>query len=209
MDPLKGFREIFRKDWKLFLGVNVFYFGIVLIGALVALLYPEAQRGLLSAVSQGLTTGPMAPLGDAYGSGQVLKAAVMTFLFNFFVGTIAEITVPSLIFPPWALFMGLLRSFIWGLILVVPSGDLTFGRLLPHYGTLLLEGEAYVVAIFACLRQIGALVWPDRFGETSRLRAYLHAVVDNLKLLAVVAVILALAALYEAWEVIFFAGILK
>jgi hypothetical protein len=35
------------------------------------------------------------------------------------------------------------------------------------------------------------------------------AIVDNIKLLPVVALLLAVSALYEAWEVMFFAGVIK
>ena len=106
--------------------------------------------------------------------------------------------------------MGLIRSLMWGIMLVVPmEGIYPFGRALPHYLTLLLEGEAYVVAIFACVRQIKAIFKPKDFGTESRPKAYLQAILDNGKLLLVVALLLAISALYEAWEVMYFAGIIK
>ena len=200
---------IFRKDWKLFLAVNVFFFGTVLVGAVIALLSPSTQGAVIDIAAKGLTSGPFSGIGSTYESGNILGAALVTFVFNFFVGTLVDITVPSVIFPPWALFMGLIRALLWGIALVVPYGSLTPARLVPHYLTMLLEGEGYVVAIFACVRQIFAILDPQRFGEKSRWKAYLHAVVDNLKLLPVVALLLAVSALYEAWEVMFFAGILK
>jgi hypothetical protein len=72
-----------------------------------------------------------------------------------------------------------------------------------HYVTMLIEGEAYVIAIFASTRLIEALVWPSRFGESSRASAYVKAIIDNFKLLIVVAIILAIGALYEAFELLF------
>lgn len=209
MDLLKRYREIFRKDRSLFIAVNVFYFGLVLAGGVIALASPSTQKSMLDLVTAGLQTGPMLSVSKAYASGDVLRAAWMTFATNLFLGTIIQITLPSLIVAPWALFMGAVRALMWGIMLLVPYGNLTFGRLAPHYLTLLLEGEAYVVAIFACVRQIKAAIKPEEYGQKSRLQAYLVAAFDNILLLVVVALILAVAAIYEAWEVMFFAGIIK
>ena len=77
---------------------------------------------------------------------------------------------------------------------------------MPHYLTLLLEGEAYVEAIFACLRQVNVLFKLGSIPEGQRLKAYLPTLLDNVKPLAVVAPVLAVAAFYGAREVIFFQG---
>ncbi len=210
MKIISDIRAIFKKDWKLFLMTNAFYFGLVLIGALIALADPQAQHSLYDLSRTGLSSGPLSSVADAYHSANVPYAAAVTFVSNLILGTLIEITIPSLIFPPWALFMGLVRSLIWGIMLVVPmDGILPLGRVVPHYLTLLLEGEAYVVAIFACVRQIKALVKPQAFGTDDRLKAYARSIVDNGKLLLVVALLLAISALYEAWEVMYFAGIIK
>ncbi len=126
------------------------------------------------------------------------------------LGTIVEITIPSLLIPIWAPIMGMVRALIWGLVLVVPvPGALPLERLLPHYLTMFLEGEAYVVAIFACLRQVKVLLRLGSIPAERRIKTYAASIVDNIKLLPVVALLLAVSALYEAWEVMFFAGIIK
>lgn len=210
MKLIDDIKSIFIKDKKLFLLTNAFYFGLVILGALIALAAPQAQRTLFELSGTGLSSGPLSSVAEAYHSGNVLYAAAVTFITNLCLGTLVEITIPSLIFPPWALIMGLIRSLMWGVMLVVPiEGLYPIGRALPHYLTLLIEGEAYVVAIFACVRQIKALVKPQGFGTDDRLKAYIRSIVDNGKLLLVVALLLAIAALYEAWEVMYFAGILK
>lgn len=210
MKLVNDIKKIFIKDWKLFLGTNVFYFGLVLIGALIAIADPGIQRALFELAGAGLSSGPLSSLGSAYQSGNVLYAAAVTFITNLLLGTLIEITIPSLIFPPWALLMGLIRSLMWGIMLIVPvEGLYPLNTALPHYLTLVLEGEAYVVAIFACVRQIKALVKPQAFGTDDRLKAYFKSIVDNGRLLLVVILLLAIAALYEAWEVMYFAGIIK
>ncbi|MCD1294818.1 hypothetical protein CUJ83_07375 [Methanocella sp. CWC-04] len=210
MSLIKDIQDILKKDWKLLLAVNIFYFGLVIIGALIALSSPDLQLMLLTQTGESFSEGPLSAVGEAYQSGDVLRAAGVTLITNFFLGTLAVITIPSLIFPIWAPIMGAIRALMWGIMLIIPvEGVLPLKNLIPHYLTILLEGEAYVVAIFACVRQIKALVWPKDFGEESRLKAYLISILDNAKLLVVVILLLTIAALYEAWEVQYFAGILN
>jgi len=210
MGLLNEIKEIFSKDRKLFLLTNAYYFGLVIVGAIIALIFPQAQSYLLGLTTAGLNSGPLSGISGAYHSGDILYAAAVTFVTNMFMGTILEITIPSLILPIWAPIMGFIRALMWGIMLVVPvPGVLPLGRLLPHYLTLLLEGEGYVVAIFACLRQIKALLNLKSIPAEQRLNAYIGTLADNIKLLIPVAIILAVAAIYEAWEVMFFTGILK
>lgn len=210
MKLIGDIREIFRQDKKLFLLTNVFYFGLVILGALVALAFPQAQLFMLHSIQTGLSSGPLSTVSGAYQSGDVLYAAAVTFITNLFLGTIVEITIPSLLIPIWAPIMGMVRALIWGLVLVVPvPGALPLERLLPHYLTMFLEGEAYVVAIFACLRQVKVLLRLGSIPADQRVKTYVASLVDNIKLLPVVALLLAVSALYEAWEVMFFAGIIK
>jgi hypothetical protein len=210
MKLISDIREIFSKDRKLFLLTNAYYFGLVILGALIALAFPQAQQYLLGMTTAGLNAGPLSALTGAYLSGNVLYAAAMTFATNLLVGTLAVITIPSLVIPIWAPFMGMVRALMWGLMLVVPvPGVLPLESVLPHYLTILIEGEAYVVAIFACLRQVKVLMKLGSIPPEQRFKAYWGSIVDNVKLLPVVVILLAVAALYEAWEVMFFAGMLK
>lgn len=206
MDLIGDITGIIRRDWKLLLAVNVFYFGILLIGALIALLRPDVQGYWLGVLAAGLKSGPLAPVGSAVEAGQYINLVIQIFKINTITGTLLFITLPSLIFPPWALLLGGWRALIWGMAFVVPYGHLTFGKLIFHYITMLIEGEAYVIAIFASLRLIEALVWPGRFGERSRLRAYAQAIIDNAKLLLLVILLLAIGAVYEAFEVLYILG---
>lgn len=206
MDLIGDINDIIRRDWKLLLAVNVFYFGILLIGGLIALLRPDIQGYWLDVLAAGLKSGPLAPVGSAVEAGKVVNLAVQIFKTNVITGTLAYITIPSLIFPPWALLIGAWRALLWGMAFVIPYGRLTFGKLIFHYVTLLIEGEAYVIAIFASLRLIEALIWPVRFGQRSRLQAYAVAIMDYAKLFLVVLLLLAVGAVYEAFEVLYILG---
>jgi hypothetical protein len=201
--------DIFKKDWNLFLAVNLIYFGAILAGAVIAFFIPETQTAVLAVFAVQLKTGTLSPVGQAYSTGNILNAAVSTFANNFMTGTVYSITLPSLVFPPYALYVGVLRALTWGIAFIVPRGHMTLRIIVPHLLTLLVEGEAYVIAIFGCLRQIEALIWPRRLGETSRIGAYLKAVADNVRLLIIVALILGIGALYEAFELLYIAGLYR
>lgn len=208
MKLLDDLKDIFRKDWKLFLLVNAVYFGMIALGALLALAVPGLQLSMISASGQTFATGGVyESVGQAYTSGNIPIAAVFTFLVNFFPGTLLMLVLPSLILPVWALLFGAFRALLWGIMLVVPvPGVLPLSVLASHYLTLVLEGEAYIVAMFACTRGMVALLKPKSFGTDSRVQAYKRSVVDTGKLLLVVALILAVAATYEAIEVTLVAG---
>jgi len=88
---------------------------------------------------------------------------------------------------------------MWGLLLAPSSPDLS-GTMLPHSCTLLLEGEGYILAMF-----FGALilVYLFRTAEGPRLAGrYGRALLMNVRGNLLVAIVLAIAAIYEAIEVI-------
>jgi hypothetical protein len=209
MGLLRDIKGIFKKDFKLFAAINVIYFGTVIVGAIIALAMPDLQMSLIMAAGQTFGSGsPLGGVGEAYMSGNIAVAAVYTFITNFFLGTLAALTIPSLILPFWAVLMGAYRALLWGIMLVIPvPGIMPLSTVAPHYLTILLEGEAYIVAIFACTRGLVALFKPKNFGTDSRLKAYWQSIKDNGKLLLIVIALLAVAAVYEAWEVTFFAGL--
>ncbi len=202
--------NIFKRDRLLFLCVNAIFFGSVMAGALMAASDPSLQMLTLNTTAEGFSEGPLSGLAESYSSGNLPVAAAQTFIVNLLLGTLAVITLPSLIIPVWAPIMGIVRGLMWGMMLILPvEGIYPLSVAVPHYLTLLLEGEAYVIAIFASVRQIKALWKPGEFGTDGRLKAYLRSIVDNGKLLLVVAALLAIAAIYEACEVTYFVGTLK
>lgn len=192
---------IFRKDWKLFLASNVFLFGLFALGLLAGMAIPGLHQQSLELIHRATATGPLATAEQTLSSGNILLGAWQIFTHNYFV-TVAMAAIPSLIFPPWILILFGAQFFLFGLVFSVPSILAKPVILLPLLGTLLLEGEAYVIAIFATLRLVEALIWPKRFGEQSVLKAYARAVIDNAKLLVLSGIVLAVAAFYEAASIV-------
>jgi hypothetical protein len=196
---------IFKKDWKLFVASNVFLFGLFVLGALVGLAFPAVHDRLVQWVEQVTTTGTIGTVSNTLERGDVWLGTWQIFSHNYFV-TVVLAAIPSLVFPPWILLLFGIQFFAFGIVYSIPSMINNPVTIIPVLGTLLLEGEAYVIAIFATMRLVVALIWPRRFGEQSAIKAYLKAVVDNAKLLVAAGIVLAVAALYEAATIVLILG---
>ena len=93
---------------RLIWGVHLVYFGLFVLGAVAIYNLPTLHTVLMAAVQGQISSkgnGVLAVAGRAYGSGNMIYAAIVTFAVNFFLGSLAMITLPSLIIPgAWALF---------------------------------------------------------------------------------------------------------
>ncbi len=136
---------------------------------------------------------------SAYSTGNIAWAALVTFAINFVVGSLVFLTLPSCVVPGSGALMAVFRAISWGLLL----GPATWQQalvMLPHSGTLLLEGEGYILATFFGL-VMAQLVF--RRDSTASTRSnYTQGILLNLKGSVLVALVLAVAAIYESTEVI-------
>ena len=174
---------------------------MVLLGAVVIYELPAVQAVLLASTRAqiGGSSGPLAVAGRAYGSGSILRAAAVTFLINFLLGSITVISLPSVVLPGFGVLTAAIRAILWGLLLG-PTTLPTAGAMLPHTGTILLEGEGYILAAFFGLLIPISLLQRSR-GGTARSR-FGHALRLNVQANGLVALVLAVAACYEAIAVI-------
>jgi hypothetical protein len=160
---------------------------------------------LMSSVQDALgsQSGTLGAAGRAYATGSILRAAGVTFCINFFLGTLLMITIPSVLVPGCGILLATVRSFVWGLLLAPTIGVLALS-MIPHSGTLLLEGEGYILAtIFAVLIPIRAFDSRLGGGPASRFG---RAILLNVQASLWVALVLLVAAIYEATEVIAMMG---
>jgi len=195
--PLLELRERPRLVW----GVHLVYFGIVILGSVLIHELPDLQTAFLSAVRGALTakSGVLAAAGQAYGSGSIPRAAFVTFMVNFFLGSLLMITLPSMMVPGSGILIAALRSVLWGLILAPTLVGLAF-TMLPHSLTMLLEGEGYILAtIFGLLIPIH--IFQSSLGGNP-LSRFGRVILLNIQACGLVALVLAVAACYEATEVI-------
>jgi hypothetical protein len=186
---------------RLVWGVHLVYFGIVIAGSLIIYDLADAQLVLLGKVREALTTksNPLGVAGEAYLSGNIPRAAAVTFVINFLLGSLAMITLPSILLPGSGVIVAGLRATAWGLILAPVMQSLAYG-MLPHSVTMLLEGEGYILAtVFGLLIPIH-IVRSSLGGNP--LTRFGRAILLNLKANFWIALVLAVAAIYEATEVI-------
>ena len=186
---------------RLVWGVHLVYFGLVIAGSLLVFNVPEAQVVLLGKVREALATNsnPLGIAGEVYRSGNIALAAVVTFAVNFLLGSLAVITLPSIVLPGCGVIVAVVQALFWGLILAPTVHTLALG-MLPRSLTLLLEGEGYILAalfgllipIYVVQRSLGGNLF-TRFGR---------AILLNFKAQFWIALVLAVAAIYEATEVI-------
>ena len=214
---------------RLLWGVHLAYFGLYVLGALVIDQLPMLQTVMMAAVGQAIGggKGPLAAAGAAYGSGNMLYAAVVTFLINFPLGSFAMISLPSMVIPGCGALLAAFRATLWGLLLGPSEAGLA-RAMLAHSGTLLLEGGGYILATFFALLVPVYLLRPEQgaekpvdagFGELDQdeptspqardtmVRRLGRALGLNLRAQVLVALVLAVAACYEAVEVILMAGL--
>lgn len=205
MSFLRSGLDVIRANWRAYAVINVVYYGLVIVGMVFVATQPELQRMLIGEVQAGFSSGPLAAVAEAYRSGQVLVAAALTFVVNFFLGTVLYITVPSLFIPFAGLLTGCVRALLWGLLLspALPELSQPMG---PHFVTLVLEGQGYILAMLGSY-VLWATVFrrePQAGGFASRYGAGLGR---SARLYLLVALVLAVAALYEAFEVIYLIGV--
>ncbi len=190
-----------RKYKYLFIAMNLIYFGTVVLFMLVSYAVPELQSCFLVGVSSQLTEGSgiLGIAGEAYASGNILRAAVTTFAINFPIGSLLCITIPSIIIPGSGVLVAGLRSMLWGVI-IAPGFTGLLPVMVPHSVTLLLEGHAYVIAAFF---GVLVLVYLCRKSEGPSVGIrYGRALLMNVRGNLLVIIVLAVAAVYEAIEVV-------
>ncbi len=194
--------QVVRDHRLAYLTLNVMYYGLVgLAMVYVALFNPSLQGQLLGDVEQALTQGPLATVGGAYLSGNVVMAAILTFLVNLVAGSVLYVTLPSLIVPFAGIPLGVYRAVLWGLVLAPTTRELAL-VMIPHSVTLLLEGQAYVLAIFAAYVHGLAFLLPGTVGLSSHREGYAAGLKTVARVYLLVVLVLAAAALYEAIEVV-------
>lgn len=195
---------VIKENRKEYVALNFLYYGLVVVSMIYVSFYPEIQEALLGEVRADF---PMLfPLVvEAYISGNFSLAAALTFSFNLVLGSFVYITLPSLIIPFSGVATGAIRAVGWGLLLAPTSPELV-RAMVPHSLTLILEGQGYVLAMFAAYVHWKGVFRPKSIGEENRARAYMAGIKKTAYTYLLVALILAVSAIYEAFEVIYLVG---
>jgi hypothetical protein len=168
--------------WRLLSALNVVFFSV--------------------ALGVGLAAGSVFPTLVYYGQPvyvlpQFLYASTpLLFLFilcfNLAVAAFCVVTLPGFLFFPLSAALMTLRAVLWGLLLS-PLPTRLFLEVLP---TMVLEGEAYVVA--AAVGTTVGYSWLKRPAGLSRLERFKHAFKRDMSAYALVILLLIAAAAVES-----------
>ena len=200
MKAIRSALEAVREFRRAYIILNLAYYSLVVCGMIYAAFNPSLQQLLLAGVSSAFTGGLLSIVGGAYSGGQVLLALVLTFVVNLLIGSVACIMLPSLVIPFSGLLLGAYRAVLWGLLFSPTAPELRL-LMIPHSLTLILEGQAYVLAMLAAHVQGRAFLWPRSVGVTTHRQGYGFGVKRSVRIYVLVVLVLAVAAVYEVLEV--------
>ena len=198
---LKSAWELVQENRRAYIILNIVYYALVIVCMIYVAFNQELQQSLMDEVGAAFMTGPLAIVGQAYVNAQLLTAILATFFVNLLIGSFASVTLPSLVIPFSGILVGIYRAILWGLLLSPANPDLRLA-MIPHSLTLILEGQAYILAMLAAYIQGRAFLWPKSVGLESRAKGYLEGLKRTGKLYLLIILTLAIAAIYEVIEVI-------
>lgn len=192
---------IIKRDWRLLATLNALFFCVLVIGAAISVISPGLHRSMVNIIGADTVAGSMGIGVNSGASGIALSSFFSSFAY------LLLITVPSAALPIWGPIIGASKFFIWGVAYAAPlQGGMAAGNLAAEYVLMLMLGEAYIIAIFACVRQLSVAVSALGLGLRQMLALYARSVAENLKLLPIVIILLAAASLYLALVVPALAG---
>jgi len=181
--------------------VHVSLYGVFFGLMIAAFRYPVANLGVNAFVHNEFARGGLGYNGEAYKSGDILRASAATFTHNFFVATLGLTILPSLVVP----FAGMVKSllsFAMAGFVMAPIWTGTAQHLVYHSITMTLEMEAYILATFVCV------ALPIRTLKGLLTRQALPEFLGGLRVVGsgavLAAIMLAVAAFYEATTLILF-----
>ena len=180
--------------------VALLYVSSYLVGwYLISIKSPIAVETAQAITASVLTETPFTSIMQSLQGGELLQAILITFLLNLTTGAFLTTTLPG-IMPLVGAFgtiaITLLRGFIIGVtypeILASSAAGLALGL-----GTMILELGAYVFSGAAGIHVALAPIMPNRYGVQSRWTAFKAAWKDAVRVYVIVAVLLALGAIWE------------
>ena len=206
-NPFRRALAVVQENRRAYITFNAAYYGFVIAAMIYVAFNPEVQQQLLATVSESFSRGALSIARQAYEESRVLPAILATFLINLLLGSLAQLSLPSLLIPFSGLLVGFYRALMWGLLLSPASPELAL-PMLPHSITLILEGQAYVLVMLAIYSHGKAFLFPRSVGAGNHRNGYLEGLKQHGYLYVLVTLLLLIAAVYEALEVIYLVPLL-
>jgi hypothetical protein len=182
--------------------LHLVLYGVFFLSMAAGLVWPGANAALKAWVGAVFSEGGLSYVGQAYASGNIVHAATATFYHNFVTATLVWNIGLSLVIP----FIGLFKTAVsLGLVgfAMAPIWSNTFAGYTYHSVTMGIELEAYILATFSIV--VYALHFFRGIVRGNFLHEWGQGFQTALGSAVIAGVLLAVAALYEAVTLIFFA----
>ncbi|MGC1377784.1 MAG: hypothetical protein WA821_16245, partial [Anaerolineales bacterium] len=186
--------EILTQNRRAYLALNALYYGLMIL-AMIYLYFDHALHdSFLKAHGASFMLGPLT-LKAPFDFMQALTVVGNAFMLNLLGSSYGEITLPSFLVPFAGVAIGLYRAVILGI--AFSPADPTVARIfLPHLPTLLLEGQAAVLAMLGVYVHGRALLWPETVGQKSRWKAYVEGFRQSGTMYVLIMPVLLISAVY-------------
>lgn len=196
---LRPFVEEALRHKKLFWSTHLFFYGLFFLAMWCAMEYPLLAYRTKQYIEAVFQVGGLGHVGAAYDSRSITAAAWMTFYNNYIEQTLGLTFLVSLFGVPLGLIKNVLSFVLAGTAmspLWVGSADM----LTLHSITITLELEAYILACIAIT------TWPIMliagFRNNQRAHAFKRGISMLFSAMVFTAIVLGLAAVYEAMTLI-------
>jgi hypothetical protein len=198
-------RDIFTKNLRAYLILNALYYGILIVFMIYLNFDPTLRDAFVERYNTTFLRGAPELAGKPFEFRQTLGTVFGTFNLNLLGSSYGEITFPSLIIPFAGVAIGLYRVAFIGMAFS-PANPTAAGIFLPHLPTLLLEGQAAILAMLGAYVHGRALIWPKTIGQKSRWKAFVEGVRQSGMMYLPITGVLLVAALYGFIEIALIAG---
>jgi hypothetical protein len=196
-EPTPSWRRPFRvirENRRAYLLLNLAAYGLVAIGFVIGLLFPELTAARTTALEDNGTAEMVTSVFNAPP-----LFAFLIFVVNLFLMSLPRIILPSLIVP----FAGLAFFGYWAVetgITLVQTTPVGWVGLIPHSLTLVIELQAYILFLLGAYLLGKAWIFPRTVGAPTRRRGYLWGL-QRIGLLALPALaLLVVGAIWEAYS---------
>lgn len=198
MRIFENFRTVLRENWRTYLLLNLVVYGTLVVTMIVTPLIPGMYELGLNNVEAFLEAPGSSIVVDAYASGSIVKATLLTFLANLLFAALLTTTLPSLGIPFFGVVATLGRAVFIGMPFSPTSSEEAMMVIISS-PVLLIEFQAYVLAMLGSV-----ILWQSTFGYRRRelpsaWAGYRAGIRDNIRLYPLIVVVLLGIALIEAF----------
>jgi hypothetical protein len=192
MTFLKDILRTVRSNLSAYLIIMAFTYGAHVAGVVYSTTHPSERAALGRRISSDAAMGTDGMFRGMVGRNYAVLVGII-FAHNF-QATFVDMLLPSLILPGYGVTSYIRASYHGGVVYGLP-----LSTNIQTVSVVLLEGQAYIIAMLAVYVYGSRLIVPKLFGLSGYKEGIVVALKSYWRLILFVPVILFVAALYEAW----------